>query len=395
MFKDKFLVLNNDCVLKLLEKPSVYKISTDELYELNQKGFDFLKRCASKKGQKIPQRLNKFIKFCLKEKILGISAGPRPQKFFLKKSPRPSLRYLLLHLTDRCNLKCKHCYIGQPQGKNLSFSAVKKILADFEKNQGLRLLVSGGEPLLHPNFWKINRLLPKYKFRKILLTNGLLINKKHAGRLNFDEVQISLDGLEKGHEILRGTGTFKRALKSITILQKRNTPVSVSTMMHSQNLDGFPELEKLLKKLGVAGWTVDIPYLTGRMKNYLSLAVPPKIGSQFLKYSFGGEGHLPFGKYACGVHLMAIMPDGRTDKCGYFVSKKSPQIKIGLKKCFLKTKKIKLSELKKCRQCRFLLECRGGCRARAGSIIDKDPYLCYYNYSYLRGGDSLENKKIC
>lgn len=388
MVKNKFLTLNPGCILKLLEKPSLYKIETDELFELNQLGFKFLKACSSSQGKRIKSiksGKDSFIKFCLKEKILSFASRSKPGRFFLKKAPSPSLRYLLLHITDICNLKCKHCYLGAPRNKSLRLKAIKKIFEEFEKLQGLRLLVSGGEPLLHPEFWKINRLLPKYKFRKILLTNGMFLNKKNVSKLNFDEVQVSLDGLKTGHEFLRGQNTFFKALKAIKVLKKAGRDVSISTMVHSKNLKDFKKLSKLLRKLRVSGWTVDIPYSLGRLKNNPDLTLSPKIGSQYLKFSYGPQGHPPHGHYACGVHLMAVMPDGRVDKCGYFLNSQSPKIKKGLKKCFLKIKKIKLKELKKCRGCQFILDCRGGCRARAGSPLDKDQFMCYFNY----GGEGL------
>jgi radical SAM protein with 4Fe4S-binding SPASM domain len=330
-------------------------------------------------GPPVPKRTNTFLKSCRQAGILQLAEQPRPHQFHLKKSPVPSLRYLLLHLTDVCNLCCRHCYLGEPKKNSLPLATVIKILDELEKIQGLRLVVSGGEPLMHRDFWKINQLLPDYNFRKILQTNGLLLNKNNIPKLNFDEIQVSLDGLKSGHEALRGPDTFQKTLKVIRLLKNLRFCVSVATMVHSQNLSEFKNLEKLLQKLSVDSWTVDIPYQTGRLQHHRDLTVIPKIGGQFLKFGWGDQGHKVYGRFACGTHLLAVMPDGRADKCGYFLTPQSPHINNGLRNCFQKIKKIPLDKLA-CRDCRFVLECRGGCRARAAGPFDKDPYLCYYNF---------------
>ncbi|MBM4136418.1 MAG: hypothetical protein FJ241_06250 [Nitrospira sp.] len=111
--------LTQEAVLKWLEMPSVYHIKKDELYELDDDSFPFLKKCMSESGCNTEdsefmghyQNSAPFIEYCLKEGILTKDkiAVKRPP---LIKSSQPSLRYLELQITDRCNLKCRHCYIG-------------------------------------------------------------------------------------------------------------------------------------------------------------------------------------------------------------------------------------------------------------------------------------------
>jgi MoaA/NifB/PqqE/SkfB family radical SAM enzyme len=144
---------------------------------------------------------------------------PQREKVSPHPSPVPSLRYLELQITDRCNLRCHHCYIGDGLSQDLSVKNIEEILEEFEEMQGLRLLLSGGEPLLHPNFWEINERLKDYAFRSVLLSNGILITRDVARRLRVREVQISLDGMKEGHESIRGTGTFTKTLAAIDHLQ--------------------------------------------------------------------------------------------------------------------------------------------------------------------------------
>ena len=96
---------------------------------------------------------------CLAEGVLLEGAAASPY-LLPRPAPRPSLRYLELLVTDRCNLRCRHCYLGDAPGRDLPLPVLERVAREFEGMQGLRLLISGGEPLLHPDFWAFNALLP-------------------------------------------------------------------------------------------------------------------------------------------------------------------------------------------------------------------------------------------
>jgi radical SAM protein with 4Fe4S-binding SPASM domain len=363
--------LSKDACLKWLERPSVYHIKKDELYELDQKAFEFLE--ASYNG--IESEENDFTDYCVKEGILTTERTiiKRPP---LVKSPEPSLRYLELQITTACNLRCSHCYIAESPVE-LSIERIKTVLQEFEEIQGIRLLLSGGEPLLHSRFRELNNILPEFYFRKVLFTNGLLINSHILKDLNVEELQISIDGLEKGHDLLRGKGTFKRAIKAVELSIKEGFDVSIATMIHRYNLDEFEEMERLFKALGVKEWNVDVPCVTGRLKENPEFQLSPQEAGRFLRYGFGGGLHSSIEGFGCGLHLMAVMADGRIAKCTFYGERPVGKIEDGLRECWKRIKPVKMKELK-C-DCRYIDACRGGCRYRAlmeGDEYGKDPFRC-------------------
>jgi radical SAM protein with 4Fe4S-binding SPASM domain len=377
------LRLSQDCSLKLLEEPCVYNRVTDELYVINHKALNFLSRCVQ--GAPYPEDTEaaSFVDYCLGESILVTAAQakePVTRTVSPLQSPVPSLRYLLLHITDRCNLKCRHCFLGEAGKHELALAQVKKVIDEFETMQGLRLMVSGGEPLLHQDFFQINDYLEDKKVRRVLLTNGTLLTEAMISRLKFDEVQISLDGMQEAHDRLRGAGSFKRALAALELLAAAGIQVSVATMIHRYNLGDFDVLEDLLTQIGVREWSVDLPALTGRLAAEPGLLVDAKTAAVFLSRSFGGAIHEPAPGYACGAHLMAIMADGRVARCGFYAHQPIGNIEEGLARCWQKVPKVLLDDLK-C-DCEFLNECRGGCRFRAsGYNIKNGPDLCQcYRY---------------
>lgn len=118
----KYFITGNSA-LKLLEAPSVYNIKTDELYGLDYEAFKFLRNCSSGRGSAVKN--GEFTDYCLKEGILtaGKVSVRRPP---LIKSPVPSLRYLELQITNKCNLKCRHCYIADKNFTEIPVSRIKK-----------------------------------------------------------------------------------------------------------------------------------------------------------------------------------------------------------------------------------------------------------------------------
>lgn len=364
--------------LKLLESPSVYHLRTDELYELDEDSFAFLRGCADKEGCSSAEK--EFLDYCVEEKIL-IADRIAIQRPPLSRSPEPSLRYLELQITDRCNLRCRHCYIGPSSGAEpfheLSLDQIKTGLREFEELQGLRVMITGGEPLLHKDFESINDMLPDFLIRKVLFTNALLLNRRLLSHLHVDEIQVSIDGLQQAHDILRGAGTFERSMDSIRLCLDMGFEVSVSTMVHADNLNDFDRMEELFRTMAIRDWTVDVPCVSGRLADNERSQVSPAIGGRYLKYGFGEGLHGGGEGFGCGLHLMSVMAEGKIAKCTFYADRAVGTLQDGLRTCWQRISPVLLSELT-C-DCGDLAACRGGCRYRAealGNACGKDLYRC-------------------
>jgi radical SAM protein with 4Fe4S-binding SPASM domain len=394
-FQGKYFTLAPHCSLKRLEEPYLYDIEKDELYELSQDAFQFLIRCSQGERPTVKKKDEEFIQYCLSENLIAVSETPVRRKVNLQPSPTPSLRYLELQITDRCNLRCRHCYIGDGLHQDLPFDKILKILKEFEAIQGLRLLLSGGEPLLHPHFWEMNEVIRDYTFRSVLLSNGTLITKEIAKRLRVYEVQVSLDGMKEGHESIRGKGTFEKTIHAIDHLQEENIRVSIATMIHRKNLHEFESMVSLIQSKNIGEWNVDLPCIAGRMEENRDLWVTPFEAAPFLQYGFGGGLHTSEKNATCGAHLCAILPNGRVAKCGLFSQETVGSIEEGLRVCWERIPRIALKELT-C-DCSVMEECRGGCRYRAklqGDIFQPDLFQCYAR-GVLKGGEQDDHQEGC
>ncbi len=366
--------LSGASALKWLEKPYVFHVQNDDLYELDHDSFSFLRECAAPQG--CSSHDMNFLDYCVKEGILT-EEKPSLKRPPLIPSPVPSLRYLELQITDRCNLSCRHCYIGDGRHHELSVQQVRRVLGELEELQGLRVLITGGEPFLHSDFSAINSMLPDFLIRKVLFTNGLMVSEEKLRGLNVDEIQFSVDGMERAHDLLRGKGTFRRVLDALKLSRDHGFHVSVATMVHSENLNDFDAMDELFKEMGVREWAVDIPCVPGKSAEESHLWVTPEQGGLYLGYGFGDGLHTGASGYGCGLHLMAVLADSTVAKCTFYRDRTVGTVEDGLRLCWERVRPITLSDLD-C-DCEHIDVCRGGCRFRAellGNAFGKDLYKC-------------------
>jgi len=367
--------LSRRAVLKWLETPSVYHIAKDELYELDDESFRFLKKCATNDG--CAATSSAFVDYCMEEGLLTAEHASERRHPLLIRAPEPSLRYLELQITNACNLRCRHCYISDTTREELSPRQIRDVLVEFEEMQGLRVMLTGGEPLLHARFDEINEMLPDFFLRKVLFTNGMLLKKDLLKALKVDEIQISIDGLEKAHDAIRGSGTFNSSMKALRQALDAGFDVSVSTMIHRENLTDFDSMERMFKEIGIKDWTVDVPCATGRLREHAEFFVSPEEGGKFLGYGFGGGLHSSGQGFGCGLHLMAVMAGGKIAKCTFYEDRAVGAVEQGLMTSWRKIEPVRLKDLA-C-ACEYVEVCRGGCRYRAelsGGKGGKDLYRC-------------------
>jgi radical SAM protein with 4Fe4S-binding SPASM domain len=251
------------------------------------------------------------------------------------------------------------------------------ITRQFSDTGGLRLLISGGEPLLYKDLKTYLERTQALKIRRVLFTNGILINSKNIAWLEVDEIQFSLDGWEKGHEQLRGRGTFERTMKGIHTANAAGIPISISTMIHRHNLNEFDRLHEFIESIHSIEWGVDVMCVSGSLMRNPDLTVPYETAVRYLKYGFGGGYHGASEGFACGRHLMTVLPDRQAVKCGFYANRPLGDAQKSLKHCWLNMNHIPLDQLE-CNGCSVLEECRGGCRFRAPYPLAPDPVMCAF-----------------
>jgi len=383
-----YVRLTPRCSIKMLEENYVYHFPKDELYEINQEALEMLLQCD---GTHRLVDLNpdpEFLLFCLEEDLLEFRDVSRKIDFCEGRSPTPSLRYLEWLVTFRCNLSCAHCYLGAPGSNEFPVELIEPLLMQFSRMQGLRILVSGGEPTLYSHFHVLNHMVGQYPIRSVLLSNGMILDDELASRLNFHEVQISLDGMEKGHDLIRGKGSFKRAVAAMEAVRKAGLDLSVATMIHKGNREEWSEMRRMVTSMAAREWNIDYPCIKGRWQSNSKLSVGPEEAAEKMRLSFGGSYHGTSPGWTCGRHLAAVLPSGELCRCGLFAGECYGSIESGLADAWMRVKHIPI-ESTECHGCQQADLCGGGCRFRAGGPEERDEVMCRFHKVSAKGGSSV------
>ena len=196
------------------------------------------------------------------------SLAPAHDPFLVPLPHHPGI--LLIHLLDRCNLTCQHCYLdaesGHPTLLPLEMLA-RSCVGIRELNIGT-VYLSGGEPLLHPQLPEVVQFFSRQQDLKVCIsTNGTLIAPRHVGMLrdNGAQVQISIDGPEAFHDQFRGRpGAFQRSADGIRRLVAGGVPVGVVATMGRGNVAWVPWLAEWAAGMGAQRLTVQPLLQLGR-----------------------------------------------------------------------------------------------------------------------------------
>jgi radical SAM protein with 4Fe4S-binding SPASM domain len=375
----RYLRLGEGFFLKHLEKPCVYDTRGDELYELSLEAFALLARCDGTHSVADLKPEEGFLSYCLEEGVLEVLDEPRRRSVRVGNNEEPSLRYLMMEVTDRCNLRCLHCYLGDAGSADMEWDAARSVLKDFDDIGGLRLMITGGEPLLYPHFELLNRELADRTYRSVLITNGTLLGERGIRGLNFREIQFSVDGLEEGHDHLRGKGSYRKVMGALRRTLDAGIAVSVATVIHSNNLGELERLGETLLEMDVSSWTLEYPVEAGRMEDHRELVPAPEVAAPLFEMEWGWGAHEGAEGYACGAHLANVEPGGRLVKCGYYREESGGHVGAegGLRRAWQELPKMRMEGV--CASCDMLSECGGGCRFRAELMAGAggpDPLMC-------------------
>lgn len=196
------------------------------------------------------------------------------------------LQELWFHVTNRCNLSCRHCLFASGPGADGELTA-QQILARAQEaaELGCRIFaLTGGEPLFHPEFKQIlSGLLAIPDAHVVILTNGLLIADLLAGDYDLSRVhlQVSVDGIGEQHDAIRGLGTFDRLKQQLLLLQQRELPFTLSMCVERRNLFDMAALVDFAVEVGASNLHYLWYFIQGRGDD-TGFVPPEEIFPQFV-----------------------------------------------------------------------------------------------------------------
>jgi len=335
---------------------------------------------------------------------------------FTKLRYQPNSFHLQWHITERCNLACKHCYFDKRFLKNeLSLNQLFVVFDGYinllEKwklpRKASRISITGGEPIIRDDFFDF---LEKYyqnreKTRCGILTNGILLDDEKITKLErfkIDYAQVSLEGMREKNDEIRGKGTFKKIVRVAKLLVKSGITINISITVTKQNLRDIPLLIELAKKLRVnnLGLRRFIPIGRGEEMKRLMLfpqetrelylyivKTNQKLADQKLKLRINigcEDGILAQEGYrvntcVAGYSSLTILPNGDVYPCRRLPIYVGNVLKQSLEEIFYKSEELKkLRDPKninvRCQNCTYFDECQGGAKCVSYGYW-KDSYL--------------------
>ncbi len=328
----------------------------------------------------------------------------------LGEKSRCNIQYAYLHICDGCNLRCKTCYYSPTSAYICMDSEVAIRAVELLAEAGARsITVSGGEPLLHPNVISILRTIKENGLKAQLVTNGILLNESLAVQLAdvVDTLYVSVDGLEREHEEIRGLGTYAAAINGATGAKNAGLRrVVLTTTLTRVNIGSSIRMIRYAEKLGFEqSFSLFMPVGIGKSNAEMLLPSPQQCLNFFLQLLEDNNSiSLPepvalTSRCSCGAgtSIVSIDPDGSIFPChlmriGSMRIGKVQDVRGSLAK-FIETSAI-FSTLQEncvdsnpqCSSCEVRYFCGGGCKANTivGGFCT-DPHCTWYKPLYLAG----------
>ena len=329
--------------------------------------------------------------------------------------------YIQWHITNRCNLRCRHCYQDDFSKKgDLDWPHLRKVSDNVlstmkEWGRTACIHLTGGEPLLKPELFPLlEELDRKPEVHELgIITNGVLLDRERVEKLSvfskLKKLKISMDGADPAvNDAIRPEGTFRKVIENVSEIKRAGrfeTQFMITVMR--RNFRSFPSLIDLCQDLGIDGLIVErfIPWGRGRgIKDELltreewkeligmfieQFSIELSEGECFPYQAFevifnGDEMELLGAPCVIGTDGVCILPDGSVLPCRRFPIPIGNMLTQPLKEIWNQSEILRQlrekSNLKgKCGRC-HMKDCRG-CRSLAlfstGDHLAEDPH-CFW-----------------
>jgi len=180
-------------------------------------------------------------------------------------------------ITEKCNLRCRHCYLEKKNKRTIYQFTEEKALAHLNAlhRGGIKtVLFMGGEPLLHRNIFEFVKVAGRYGYglHAAILTNGLLLSEEVVASLKkngISAVQVSIDGIGDGYKFIRGVG-FAAIDENIKRLKKNKIVVQAKFTITEKNLHEFEDVWRYCSESKIS-LSTSLILGTGRAKESLAL----------------------------------------------------------------------------------------------------------------------------
>jgi heme b synthase len=318
----------------------------------------------------------------------------------------PQLRLLAWEVTRTCNLSCVHCRaaaIDKPYPNEFGTEECLSLLDEVVSFASPIIILTGGEPLLRPDIFRIASYGTGKGLRMVLATNGTLLDGEISRRLRdsgIQRVSISIDGASaESHDRIRQVeGAFAGALRGMACLKKAGLEFQVNTTISRVNLDELAAIQNLAVELGAVAHHIFLLVPTGRAKNFREQEIDAADYERTLHWFYDQRRKVPLQlKATCAPHYQRIMRE-RARAEGETITVKTHGLDAVSRGCLGGSSFLFVSHVGQVQPCGYLeLACGNVRQARLGEIYRDSPLLKNLrNVDCYRGKCGVcEYRKVC
>ncbi len=180
---------------------------------------------------------------------------------------------VIWNMLRRCNLACRHCYANSYNKEfsdELNLAQMYKVLDDL-KSYGVKVVIlSGGEPLLHPHIWEVSQRAKELGFYVALSTNGTLIDEANIENIRdarYNYVGISVDGFGETHDKIRGQkGSFLASMNGVEKCLELGLKVGLRMTVSQTNVHELGDMLDLVDRKNLSKFYLSHLNYSGRGK---------------------------------------------------------------------------------------------------------------------------------
>lgn len=231
-------------------------------------------------------------------------------------------------ITNKCNLKCKHCYLGKLDGFELPFEKANEIADTIINSNVMEVTISGGECLTYKGIEKIIKKFLINGIKVDVFTNALLL-KNVLDKIDSDILNksallfyVSVDGLKSSHEQIRGKNTFDKTIENIKYAIEKGYPIVTNTVINKINYCDIMDMIVLLKQMGVKDVQLSNLIVQGSADNSMKIslseqmALKEKINDLYKEHPEFGYIYYSEVPDSDGVRKVYSLSNGKKDFLG-------------------------------------------------------------------------------
>ncbi len=200
----------------------------------------------------------------------------RPEEF-----ANPTPKYCVWEITLACDLGCKHCgsRAGKARPDELTTEECLEVVDQLAELGIRETTLIGGEAYLRDDWTEIAAALVKKGISVSVVTGARNLTQERidgAVEAGISSISISIDGLEKTHDALRGPrGSWRAAVEAARRVAESPLRLTANTQINRLSMPELPAVADLMVDLGIAGWQVQMTVPMGRAADRPELLLQP------------------------------------------------------------------------------------------------------------------------